>query len=113
MARLQEKIQDLSLAMFVVRSLRKKCRSANQHFVCNQDIQDIVVEIDEFSGGAHVMEVNMPMRCQNYDAHAACNNADCPNRDWNNQYIDLLNRFWVARRARNQAILNLFKIRKK
>lgn len=113
MGKLQEKIQDVSFAMFVVRSLRKKYRQANQNFVCYQDKKDADIMLDDFVGGAHIIDANMPMRCLQYDSYTPCSNSDCPNHKWNNQYVDLLNRFRTAKQERNQNILNLFRIRQK
>lgn len=112
MANLQEKIQDISFAIFVVRCLRQKYKYAKQHFHCHQDVKNTDVMVDNFSGGAHIIDVK-PMRCFEYDSYTACDNSGCPNHNWNNQYVDLLKRFRVAKQDRNQKILNLFGIHQK
>lgn len=88
-----------------IRFLRQQCDYANKNFRCNKDM----VKIDDFGGGAHIVSG----RCPEYSAHMVCDKQDCPNHDWNKQYVSLLNRLRCAKHERNQAILNLFGIRQK
>ena len=104
---LSDKIWDLRLAMFVVQSLRQKRNKARRDFHCDKDAKGYEIKQDDFNGGAHLVEVNMPMRCGDYNAYQKCEK-DCPHHDWNNCYIELLARLRAAKHERNMAILGLF-----
>ena len=110
MSGLKEKIQDIHFAVFVVRCLRKKYRAARDGFSCLETVDtDCGNEFIEYE----CFEAGIPMFCHSYDSHNPCSDDTCPRHVWNVQYIDLLNRFRAAKRTRNHAILNLFKVRHK
>ena len=109
---LSDKLWDLRFANFVVRHLRSLCNRKRKDFRCVETLGNTSVKIDNVAGGAHIVEINKPMPCIDFDACKKCGK-DCVNHDWNNGYIDLLMRLREARRDRNMAILNLFCLKHK
>lgn len=111
MGTFKEKIQDIKTKNSDFKKLKYEVHLLERNFLCTEPGPSMAYETEPFV--EYDYSVEFPRACRNYDMLCPCQVKDCPHNQWNHQYIDLLNRFWVARRARNQAILNLFKIRKK
>lgn len=107
---LSEKIQNIKVQNARLRRLKNKRRIAVRDFRC--------VETEKMAyAGEPFIEyeycVDVPHVCRWYDSCHPCKVKNCPNHTWNSQYIDLIARLDAVRRLRNQAILDLFKIRNK
>ena len=100
MGTFEDKFQEIKAKNASFKKLKDELRSEEHDFPC------IESEYDYYG-------MEFPRACRNYNILCACSVKECPHNKWNSQHINLLNRFWAARRARNQAILNLFRIKKK
>jgi len=106
---LSDKIWDLKFANFVLRNVRKSINGKRRVFRC---VKNTSVRVDEFTGGAHIVEVSKSEHCDKFNRCKKCKEV-CPNHDWNNSYIDLLGYLRDARHERNLAIINLFFVTRK
>ncbi|MBO4583350.1 MAG: hypothetical protein J5714_04835 [Alphaproteobacteria bacterium] len=62
---------------------------------------------DNLCGGCHLVEKRE--LCSLYNSFQKCENQKCEAHDWNNAYVELQ----VAKHARNDAIRNLFCIKRR
>ena len=111
MGTFKEKVQDIKTKNAKVILLKNMCHLAERNFQCTEPGPSMAYETEPFV--EYDYSVEFPRACRNYDTFCGCRVKECPNYKWNIEYIKLLNRFRDARRARNQAILNLFRIRQK
>lgn len=105
---MKEKIHNICIAGTNVCKIRKELRSVNRDFQC---VGNMIV-VNSFNG-VHVVDNGKLPKCSCFDKAKPCGNLGCTHIVWNHNYIDLLNRLRVAKYERNQAILNLFRSRKK
>ncbi|MBO4480139.1 MAG: hypothetical protein J5742_00750 [Alphaproteobacteria bacterium] len=108
---LKEKLQNISLAVKEVRRLRKECCDTKGDFLCTNVVYAESSVGDLFFD--YGFDVSVPMFCSFYDAHKYCDNTECPNHNWNKNYIDLIKQLRIAKYLRNQAILDLFRAKRK
>lgn len=109
MCTLGEKIQNIQIENARLKTLKRLHRIEVRDFRCDGSMG---VDEDEIYFEYYYFPL-FPSFCRHYDSYNPCTVKYCPNRKWNNQYIDLLERIRAARRTRNASILNLFRVRKK
>lgn len=116
MANFKQRYREFISACNTVRDLYTYCNNLDLEFKCSRYVAepydtDFIVEC---AGEGYCFDtVVVEKLCEIYSVGEYCLDTSCPHNRWNKKYVDSQKKLRAARKERNRAFWNLFRIRQK